>query len=217
MELTGESVLAAPRDVVWRALNDPEVLARCIEGMDMLTATSDAAGAPHFAGTIKTSGPVSATLAAGVTLTEVDAPNGYVLISEGHGSGGLIKGMARVRLTDAGIGTRLKYAVSSCADGRYAQLVEETARGWVESVFARLKAEVEATVADPSLTVPLGVVTAEPVATIAATEPMPAGGAAIVDDAQALHGSRRRTGLTALVWCSVVILVVLAVLAWEMR
>ena len=36
MELTGESVLAAGRDRVWAALNDPEVLARCIDGVESL-------------------------------------------------------------------------------------------------------------------------------------------------------------------------------------
>ena len=32
MELTGEYRIAAPRETVWRALNDPEMLKQCIPG-----------------------------------------------------------------------------------------------------------------------------------------------------------------------------------------
>ena len=33
MELKGETLIAAPRERVWAALNDPDVLARCIDGL----------------------------------------------------------------------------------------------------------------------------------------------------------------------------------------
>ena len=36
MELAGETLIAAPRAMVWAALNDPDVLARCIEGVETL-------------------------------------------------------------------------------------------------------------------------------------------------------------------------------------
>ena len=205
MDLTGESFLAAPRLAVWAALNDPAVLARCIDGVESLTSSTDANGATHLDGKMNARvGPVRATFAGGVTLTEVDAPNRYVLVGEGKGGvAGFAKGSAEVRLSDATVdgrsGTRLDYTVSSSVGGKLAQLgarlIEGTARGYAETFFARLKAEIE---------------TPEPVA--APSEPEPE-----VNDANALHDTRRRTGLTPLVWGGIVLLVVLLVLAWQLR
>ena len=36
MDLSGETLIATPRERVWAALNDPEVLAACIEGVERL-------------------------------------------------------------------------------------------------------------------------------------------------------------------------------------
>ncbi|MCX8955680.1 SRPBCC domain-containing protein, partial [Ruegeria sp. NA] len=40
MELTDEIRIAAPRDVVYRALNDPDILMECIPGCEELTQKS---------------------------------------------------------------------------------------------------------------------------------------------------------------------------------
>ncbi|MFN3797037.1 MAG: SRPBCC domain-containing protein, partial [Sphingobium yanoikuyae] len=36
MRMTGEERIAAPRDAVWQALNDPAVLRQCIPGCQSL-------------------------------------------------------------------------------------------------------------------------------------------------------------------------------------
>src|SRR5579862_5447647 len=41
MQQTGEHRIAAPRARVWEALNDPEVLKRCIDGCEDLARTGD--------------------------------------------------------------------------------------------------------------------------------------------------------------------------------
>ena len=41
MDLTGEYTIAAPRQDVWDALNDPEVLKLCIPGCEELEKVSD--------------------------------------------------------------------------------------------------------------------------------------------------------------------------------
>ena len=41
MTMTGEVQLAAPREVVWGKLNDPEVLKACIPGCEELEKTDD--------------------------------------------------------------------------------------------------------------------------------------------------------------------------------
>ena len=41
MEMSGELSIPAPRQAVWDALNDPEVLKACIPGCETLEKTSD--------------------------------------------------------------------------------------------------------------------------------------------------------------------------------
>ncbi len=66
MQQTGEFRIAAPREKVWHALNDPDVLAQCIEGCQSMTKVADDAYTTSVKAKI---GPVSATFGADITLT----------------------------------------------------------------------------------------------------------------------------------------------------
>lgn len=146
MQMAGHHDINAKREAVWAALNDPDVLARCIDGVETLTREGD----NRFAGVMAARvGPVKARFAGHVELTEIEAPSRYVLVGEGKGGvAGFAKGRAEVVLTDlpAG-GTRLDYRVDSQVGGKLAQLgarlVEGAARGYADSFFAAFKAEVE--------------------------------------------------------------------------
>lgn len=151
MELHGETLIGAPRERVWAALNDPAVLARCIDGVEVL----DKVGDSRFEGKLNAKvGPVRASFTGGVDLTHLDPPNGYTISGEGKGGvAGFAKGSADVTLADetmpdGSLGTRLGYVARSTVGGKLAQLgarlIEGTARGYAESFFAKLKAEVEA-------------------------------------------------------------------------
>ncbi len=150
MELQGETLIAAPRERVWAALNDPAVLARCIDGVESLEKVGDS----RFEGKLNARvGPVRASFTGGVDLLDLDPPNGYTIAGEGKGGvAGFAKGSADVRLADAALpdgsnGTLLSYVARSTVGGKLAQLgarlIEGTARGYAESFFAKLKAEVE--------------------------------------------------------------------------
>ena len=150
MELQGETLIAAPRERVWAALNDPAVLARCIDGVESLEKVGDS----RFEGKLNAKvGPVRASFTGGVDLLDLDPPNGYTIAGEGKGGvAGFAKGSADVRLADAALpdgsnGTLLSYVARSTVGGKLAQLgarlIEGTARGYAESFFAKLKAEVE--------------------------------------------------------------------------
>lgn len=167
MQLTGEVKIAAARSRVWAALNDPQVLARCIEGVETLTRVADEKG-ERFEGKMNAKvGPVRATFTGQVSLTNVVEPESYVLVGEGKGGvAGFAKGEAAVRLAEPAPGqTQLSYDVTSSVGGKLAQLgarlIEGTAKGYAESFFAKLKAEVETPdavaetpAADPAPTVP---------------------------------------------------------------
>ena len=100
MTMSGEVQLAAPRDVVWTKLNDPEVLKACIPGCEELERTED----NGFRAVAKMKvGPVSARFKGRVTLSDLDPPNGYKISGEGEGGvAGFAKGGATVGLTEAG-------------------------------------------------------------------------------------------------------------------
>ncbi|MDB5559281.1 MAG: carbon monoxide dehydrogenase [Enterovirga sp.] len=121
MTMAGAVTLPADRATVWDALNDPEVLKRSIPGCQELERTGD----NGFSATAKVAvGPVKATFKGNVTLSDIDAPNGYTISGEGQGGiAGFAKGGAKVRLTDAeGGGTVLNYDVEAQVGGKIAQL-----------------------------------------------------------------------------------------------
>jgi hypothetical protein len=120
MDMTGEYRIAAPRETVWAALNDPDVLRSCIAGCETLDKTSDT----EFTAKVKAKvGPVSASFAGKVNLTDIDPPNGYRISGEGEGGvAGFAKGGAVVKLEDVEGGTKLTYDVEAQIGGKLAQL-----------------------------------------------------------------------------------------------
>src|SRR6266852_6179979 len=76
MDMTGTQHIEAPRDVVWAALNDVEVLRQSIPGCQSIEKVSDT---EMNAKVILKVGPVKATFIGKVTLSDLDPPNGYVI------------------------------------------------------------------------------------------------------------------------------------------
>ncbi len=146
MDMTGEFLIPAPRQKVWAALNDPEILKQSIPGceeIERLSATELQAKV-----TAKV-GPVKARFGGKVTLSDLDPPNGYKITGEGSGgAAGFAKGGATVRLSDAEGGTKLSYTVEAHVGGKLAQigsrLIDATARKMAEDFFARFSTAVGA-------------------------------------------------------------------------
>lgn len=121
MKLTGQNEIAASPEVVWQALNDPEVLRQAMPGCESMEKISDTA----FKATIVTKiGPIKAKFNGEVELQDLDPPNGYKLVGSGSGgSVGNAKGAATVKLTpQSGGGTLLIYDVEAVVTGKLAQL-----------------------------------------------------------------------------------------------
>ena len=223
MEMSGDNRIAAPRAKVWAALNDPAVLARCIDGVETLTREDGAAGAdPVLSGKMHAKvGPVRATFAGAVTLTEIDAPRRVVLVGEGKGGvAGFAKGQAEIVLdAEADDITLLTYTVTSSVGGKLAQLgsrlIEGTAKAYAATFFERFKAEVEGPAAGSP----------EPLAGDADAGLAEAGLAAdtlaaTAADPQAVPSieaaEARRGGFSPLLWGSALVIAVLALLAWQL-
>ncbi len=121
MDMTGTQRIEAPREVVWAALNDPDVLRQCIPGCESMERTGDNGFA---AKAVLKIGPVKASFSGQVTLSDIDPPNGYTISGEGNGGvAGMAKGGATVKLTEESEGvTLLTYDVKSQISGKIAQL-----------------------------------------------------------------------------------------------
>ena len=137
MDMTGEFRIPAPREAVWKALNDPEILKQCIDGCEELAKTSDT---EFIAKVTARVGPVKARFAGKVTLSDLDPPNGYKITGEGQGgAAGFARGGAEVRLEPDGQATLLKYTVNAAVGGKLAQigarLIDGTARKMASDFF----------------------------------------------------------------------------------
>lgn len=121
MQMNDSRRIAAPREKVWAALNDSNVLKQCIPGCQSLEMTAPNEMVATV--TIKL-GPVKATFNGKVTLLDIDPPNGYRIVGEGSGGvAGYAKGGANVRLeAESADVTVLHYEVDSHVGGKLAQL-----------------------------------------------------------------------------------------------
>ena len=139
MEQTGEYRIAAVRTQVWRGLNDPDVLARCIDGCLSMEKTSD----EQFDAVVKLKiGPVSAKFQAQLVLSELQPPSSYTLTANVKGgAAGFGKGTARVDLDDDGDETLLRYTVRANVGGKLAQvgsrLIDAAAQKMANDFFAK--------------------------------------------------------------------------------
>lgn len=146
MDMTGEQRIAARREVVWQALNDPQILRACIPGCQELVKTSDT---EMTAVAVIKVGPISARFQGAVTLSELDPPNGYRITGEGSGGmAGNAGGGAVVQLVEAGDDTILKYEVSAQVGGKLAQIggrmIDSTAKSLSAAFFKSFAAEIAA-------------------------------------------------------------------------
>lgn len=139
MEMNGEERIAAPRQIVWEALNDPEILRACIPGCQELEKISDT----ELSAVVKVKiGPVSATFKGDVTLENINAPQSYTITGEGKGGiAGFAKGGADVQLTEDGAETVLSYVVNAQVGGKIAQLgsrlIDSSSKKLAGQFFAR--------------------------------------------------------------------------------
>jgi carbon monoxide dehydrogenase subunit G len=144
MDMTGERRIEAPRQTVWRALNDPVVLKASIPGCESLEKLSDTDMKATASVRI---GPIAARFSGAVHLSDLDPPNGYTISGEGQGGvAGFAKGGAKVRLDDAGSDTLLSYEVHAQVGGKIAQLgarlVDASAKQMADAFFDRFSKEV---------------------------------------------------------------------------
>ena len=135
MELADEIVINAPKDQVYAALNDPEVLKKCIPGCEELVQHSDT---ELEAKVVLKVGPVKARFGGEVTLDKSGAPDAFSLSCQGNGgAAGHAKGGADVTLTADGDTTVLKYVAKAQIGGKIAQLGSRLIQGTAKKLAGK--------------------------------------------------------------------------------
>jgi carbon monoxide dehydrogenase subunit G len=175
MDMTGERRIPAPRQTVWEALNNTEVLKISIPGCESLEKLD---GDQMKATAAIKVGPISARFTGKVQLTDINPPNGYRISGEGQGGvAGFAKGGANVNLTDDGTDTLLSYTVNAQVGGKLAQLggrlIDATAKQMADAFFDRFSVQVQA-MSPKAVEAAASHSMAEPIAVAAATLSPPA-------------------------------------------
>ena len=201
MDMTGEYRIEAPREQVWQALNDPDVLKRCIPGCEAIEKVSPTEFTAKVTAKV---GPVKATFTGAVTLSDLDPPRGYRISGEGKGgAAGFAKGGAEVKLEEDGSTTILRYTASAAVGGKLAQigsrLIDGTAKKLSDEFFGTFAQVVGGGVA------PAG---EAPKAAAAAASPQAAAGASSPSARSKALGQ----GLPPVVWVGAVVLLIVLLL-----
>jgi hypothetical protein len=146
VDISGEYRIAATRETVWAALNDPAMLQKCIRGCESLERTGD----NEFQGKVATAiGPVRAKFNVVLRVENAVPPESYTLTGESKaGSVGFGRGSADVVLSERDGGTHLRYTAEFKVGGKLAQvgsrLVVGATRKTADDFFGCLSRELEA-------------------------------------------------------------------------
>ena len=145
MELNDEITIPAKLDLVYKSLNDLEVLKACIPGCEELVEDEDGRLSTRV---ILKIGPIKAKFNGKVSLDLTNGPKKYSLLGEGDGGvAGFAKGGADVELVPNGDETILKYVAKSEVKGKIAQLgsrlILSTAKKLSKNFFENFKAYMQ--------------------------------------------------------------------------
>lgn len=119
MEISGEYIFDAPQDLVWEALQDPEVLSNAMPGGEGFAEVGD----NEFEGNLKIKvGPVQGVFKGNIKLVDVVPPDSYRMEVDGKGAPGFVKAVGGLKLTPQGDKTHMAYEGSAQVGGRIASV-----------------------------------------------------------------------------------------------
>ena len=148
MKITGKSTIDAPRDQVWAALNDIEVLARIVPGCERL----EQIGENEFEGRVKIGiQSIKGTYNGKIRLEDIQPPHHYKLVASGRSPSGVVDGSGAVDLEeqdgktlltysgDAQIGGTLASVGQRLIEGASKQMINQSIKALVEQINLRAR------------------------------------------------------------------------------
>jgi carbon monoxide dehydrogenase subunit G len=135
MESSAARLITAPKERVWAALNDPDILKACLPGCETLEKRSDTEWETAASVTL---GAAIARFTGTALLSDLNPPNGYTIsLWDQEGESNRITGRAKVALSDEAGGTRLSYQLEK-QDGRPADSAAQEVAARFFTRFAEL-------------------------------------------------------------------------------
>lgn len=119
MELGGEYTFDAPQELVWQALQDPQVLSSAMPGGEEFKEV----GENEYAGILNIKvGPVLGKFSGNIKISDIVAPSSYKMSVEGKGAPGFVKADGHLLLTGQGDTTHMAYEGTANIGGRIASV-----------------------------------------------------------------------------------------------
>ncbi len=138
MKLTGSFEIKLDRNSVWKALNNPEILKKCIPGCEEFKKKSDISFTATATNKI---GPFNASFTGDIELQDLNPPDSYKIIGQANSPVGIASGEVLVQLKENNGITKLTYSVQANVGGKIAQivsrLIDMTAKRMADIFFCR--------------------------------------------------------------------------------
>jgi hypothetical protein len=138
MKISGSYKLNAKKEVVWRALNNPEILKQCIPGCESFEKESDTVFNAIVTNKV---GPMNATFSGKVIVSNIQKNQSYTLSGEGQSPVGFANGAADVELSEEYGMTTLSYQINVNVGGKIVQLgsrlIDSVAKKMSDYFFGR--------------------------------------------------------------------------------
>lgn len=150
MKISAAATVAAPCDRVFEALNDPDVLLRCIPGCEELT--QDEAGVYQVRLKLGVAG-LKGQYAGKATPKDLEPPGSLTLTFDGKGKTGFVRGSAAIRIADDESVARITCEADVQVGGAIAavgsRLMVAAARKLARDFFRQLAIEIGASPGAP--------------------------------------------------------------------
>jgi uncharacterized protein len=151
MELAGEYTFDAPQEMVWEALQDPEVLASIMPGGEGFEEVGD----HEYTGTLNIRvGPVQGKFNGHIQLSNLVPPESYDISVDGKGAPGFVKASGGLKLSGQGGQTHMAYSGKAQIGGRIAtvgqRLLDASAKSIVRQSLEGLNEYLRSQVAAQS-------------------------------------------------------------------
>lgn len=146
MKISAAARVAAPRDRVFEALNDPDVLRQCIPGCEALTR--DEAAGPYQVRLKLGIAGLKGQYVGTATPENLDPPGSFTLAFDGKGKTGFVRGSAAIQIGDedgaAQIACEADVQVGGAIAAVGSRLMVAVARKLTRDFFRQLATEIGA-------------------------------------------------------------------------
>ncbi|MGQ0601987.1 MAG: CoxG family protein [Anaerolineales bacterium] len=145
MQLSGQTIIKAPRQKVWEFVTDPESVASCAPGVEKVEVVEPGKKFKATAGV--GFGAVKAKFSGVAEFVELDAPNRAVIKAHGNAPGTAVDVKADMALSDVDGGTEMKWSADMTIVGQLASLAARmmvpVSQKLTEQFFAAMKQKIE--------------------------------------------------------------------------